>query len=212
MTRLLASAVLFDMDGTLVDSTAMVEAIWAEFAAANKVDAGRVINFAHGRPSRDTVAKFARDPRRSDEWNAWIHKAEGERFTEVTTLPGALDFVKALPAERWAVVTSAIHGPALERLAQNGFPAPHVLIGADDVRRGKPHPEGYARAAHELGFEPADCVVFEDTSAGVQAGRRAGAKVVAVGHAKVGRVAARIADFTQARVEATGEELALIVP
>ncbi|MCR6713201.1 MAG: HAD-IA family hydrolase [Demequina sp.] len=212
MTRLMAAAVLFDMDGTLVDSTAMVEAVWTEFAAANSVDASQVIDFAHGRPSRDTVAKFAADPARVDEWLEWIHTAEGERFTEVTTIPGALDFVRSLPADRWAVVTSAIHEPALERLAQNGFPVPPVLIGADDVRHGKPHPEGFARAALELGFEPADCVVFEDTPAGAEAARRAGAPVVVVGQADVGRVAARIGDFTQARVELAGEELAITVP
>jgi sugar-phosphatase len=212
MTRIVTSGVLLDMDGTLVDSTAMVEAVWTEFADENGVDARAVIDFAHGRPSRDTVAKFATDPARVDEWLNWIHDAEGQRFTEVAPIPGALEFVRSLPAGRWAVVTSAIHDPALERLAQNGFPTPPVLIGADDVRRGKPHPEGYARAALELGFEPVDCVVFEDTSAGIKAARRAGAAVVVVGQAKVGRVAARIPDFTEVTAAEFGEELAISVP
>ncbi len=89
MTRLTVRAVLFDMDGTLVDSTAMVETVWTEFSAANGADAAAVIDFAHGRPSRDTIARFAADATRIDEWNEWITKAEGERFNEVTAIPGA---------------------------------------------------------------------------------------------------------------------------
>ena len=205
MKRLLVSAVLFDMDGTLVDSTAMVEAVWTEFAGANQVDAGAVIDFAHGRPSRDTIARFAVDPSRIEEWNDWIHTAESERFTEVTAIPGALEAVRALPSGSWAVVTSALHEPALHRLLQNGFPTPPVLIGADDVRRGKPHREGFTRAAVALGYEPHDCVVFEDTLAGAIAARKAGCTLVAVGSADLGRVHARITDFTQVTFSPAGD-------
>jgi mannitol-1-/sugar-/sorbitol-6-phosphatase len=205
VTQLRVAAVLFDMDGTLVDSTAMVEQVWGEFAAANGADAAAVIEFAHGRPSRDTVAKFAADPARIVEWNEWIHAAEGERFSEVTTIPGALDAVAALPSDRWAVVTSAIREPARERLAQNGFPSPAILIGADDVEHGKPHPEGYARAARELGFEPKACVVFEDTIAGIKAGVGAGCTVIAVGDVRARRIWGRIPDFTSVRFSPAGD-------
>jgi sugar-phosphatase len=213
MTRLRVAAVLFDMDGTLVDSTHMVERIWEEFAAANRADPAEVIDFAHGRPSRDTIARFAADPARTGEWNEWITKAEGDRFGEVTAIAGALAVVTALGAERWAVVTSALRQPALERLARNGFPTPRVLIGADDVERGKPHPEGYVRAATELGFEPQDCVVFEDASAGIEAAQRAGAPVVAVGDVEAPRLAGRIRDFASVSVVEAGDaEVDLIFP
>ena len=204
--------VLLDMDGTLVDSTAMVEQLWTEFALANGAQAAEVIAFAHGRPSRDTVAKFAADPTRVDEWIDWIHAAEAERFGEVTAIPGAQAFVRALPASRWAVVTSAIRAPAQSRLAQNGFPAPRVLVGADDVRQGKPHPEGYLAAASALGLDPARCVVFEDTSAGIEAGRAAGCAVVAVGDVRVHGIAVRIRDFTDVRVARTTDGVALTFP
>jgi len=200
------------MDGTLVDSTEMVEQIWSEFAAANAADPLHVTVFAHGRPSRDTVAKFAADPARIDEWNSWIHTAEAERFTEVTPIPGALATVRALPAQRWAVVTSAIHTPAQERLAQNGFPVPRVLIGADDVLNGKPNPEGYLAAASALGVDPTRCVVFEDTPAGIQAGVAAGCAVVAVGTTEEPGTAARIADFTEVSVSLDGDEIVLTCP
>lgn len=204
--------VLFDMDGTLVDSTAMVEHIWTEFAQANATDPRAVIDFAHGRPSRDTVARFAANSARIDKWLHWIHTAEAERFGTVVAIPGAREVVCALPPERWAVVTSAIHGPAQARLVQNGFPTPAVLVGADDVRHGKPHPEGYLAAALALGLDPARCVVFEDTSAGIEAGRAAGCAVVAVGDVRVHGIAVRIRDFTDVRVARTTDGVALTFP
>ena len=202
--RLRVSAVLFDMDGTLVDSTAMVETIWAEFAHANGVSAASVIDFAHGRPSRDTIARFAADTSRSDEWNRWITVAESQRFADVTAIPGAVDAVRSLPSGSWAVVTSALHDPALERLVQNGFPSPAVLFGADDVLRGKPHGEGYLAAASVLGADPGRCVVFEDTLAGVEAGLAAGCRVIAVGEVSAEGITARIADFTSVKFSPAG--------
>lgn len=207
-----ARAVLFDMDGTLVDSNAVVEQVWSEFADALGVPADEVIDFAHGRPSRDTIAKFTPSGESVDEWLAWIVAAETTRFGDMVAIPGAVDVVRSMPAGTWAVVTSALHDPAVARLESVGFPDPAVLIGADDVTHGKPDPEGYARAARELGFEPADCVVFEDTPAGVEAGRRAGCVVVAVGAADVGPVEARISDFTgvSVHVDANGDLQLLI--
>jgi len=201
-------AILFDMDGTLVDSTEMVEQLWSEFAAGNGADAREIIEFAHGRPSRDTVARFAADPSSVAEWNDWIHTAEAERFTEVHAIPGALDVVRSLPAGTWAVVTSAIHHPAVARLEQNGFPAPDVLIGADDVSHGKPNPEGYLAAASALGVDPNRCVVFEDTPAGVAAGLAAGCRVVGVGSAPLEGIVGRVDDFTSVAVSSgTGDAL-----
>jgi len=213
VTRIVAAAILFDMDGTLVDSTAVVDAVWTEFAEANAAVPADVLQFGHGRPSRDTVARFAADAARTEEWLEWIHTAEAERFGDVTAILGAVDVVTALPRHAWAVVTSAIRGPALERLSLSGFPEPGLLIGADDVTHGKPHPEPYLAAASALGIEPARCVVFEDTSAGVEAGLAAGCQVVAVGDIEAEGLAGRIRDFTDVLVEVTESgELALSVP
>ena len=213
MTRLVADAVLFDMDGTLVDSTAVVEAVWTEFAAANGADVAAVLAFGHGRPSRDTIARFSADSSRVEEWSAWITTAEGERFTEVIAIPGAVDVVRSLASERWAVVTSAIRVPALERLSQAGFPTPPVLFSADDVAHGKPHPEPYLAAASALAVDPARCVVFEDATAGIEAGLAAGCAVVAVGDVEANGLAGRISDFTELSVQVLASgELALTFP
>lgn len=215
MTTLRVTAVLFDMDGTLVDSTHMVEETWREFSRMNHADPAAVIDFAHGRPSRDTIARFSADPLRIGEWIDWITKAEGERFTEVTAIPGALEVVRALPSDRWAVVTSALREPARERLLQNGFPDPAVLIGADDVTHGKPDPEGFLAAASALGVEASACVVFEDSVAGLRAAIAAGCTAVAVGAAPtegdLDGTAGRIADFTDVAVR-VGAQLVLTFP
>ncbi len=205
MTRLVADAVLFDMDGTLVDSTAVVEAVWTEFAAANDADVSSVLAFGHGRPSRDTIARFAADSARVEEWSAWITTAEGARFTGVIAIPGAVDAVRSLATDRWAIVTSAIRLPALERLAQAGFPTPRVLFSADDVTQGKPHPEPYLAAASALKVDPARCVVFEDATAGIEAGLAAGCTVIAVGDVEADGIAGRIADFTSVSFSRTSD-------
>jgi len=196
---------LFDMDGTLVDSTAVVEQIWGEFSAANGVDAAHVIDFAHGRPSRDTITRFAADPSQIDEWNITFSRWEDERFDDVIEIPGARALVAAVPPGRWAVVTSALSQPARRRLAAGGFPEPAVLIGADDVREGKPAPEGYRAAARALGVDPAECLVFEDTQAGLDAGRAAGCAVIGVGEATNASV--RVADLTAVRLVVDGDRL-----
>ena len=140
MTQLVVDAVLFDMDGTLVDSTEMVETLWRHFAVENAADVNQVIDFAHGRPSRDTIAAFAADPEQIPTWLDWIHNAESEHFNEVSAIPGAVRVARDLPSGRWAVVTSALAEPAARRLALVDIPVPDVLIGADDVVRGKPDP------------------------------------------------------------------------
>ncbi|PKQ26524.1 MAG: 2-deoxyglucose-6-phosphatase [Actinobacteria bacterium HGW-Actinobacteria-4] len=198
-------AILFDMDGTLVDSTAMVEAMWTEFAVANGVDPRDVISFAHGRPSRDTIAKFAAHASDTDHWLTTIGAWEEDRFDDVAQIPGARALVAAVPEGQWAIVTSALHGPARRRLEAVGFPSPAVLIGADDVVEGKPSPEGYLAAAAVLGVPPEQCLVFEDTEAGLAAGRAAGCTVVAVGDQATASM--RVASLTEVSVEVVGQKL-----
>lgn len=207
--QILVDGVLFDMDGTLVDSTVVVETMWGEFALEVGADADEVIEFAHGRPSRETVAKYAPDAQ--DEWNARVTEAEHTRFNEVVEIPGAPAFANSLPRGRWALVTSALHHPARARVELVGITPPDIVVGADDVERGKPHPEGYRKAAAALGLDPARCVVFEDTDAGLTAGLEAGCIVVAVGDF-AGHdlpIAGRITDFTQVRAEVTRARIAI---
>jgi sugar-phosphatase len=203
------SAILFDMDGTLVDSTVMVEQMWGEFAAANGVEHQDVIAFAHGRPSRDTIAKFTSSASDVDDWVQTVTRWEEERFDDVVAIPGARELVAAVPDDRWAIVTSALRGPARRRLIVQGFPDPKVLVGADDVVNGKPAPDGYRAAARALGFAPGECVVFEDTEAGLEAGRAAGCTVVSVGHMATASLS--VADLTQVGLEVAGEKLRLTI-
>lgn len=207
VTDFTARAILFDMDGTLVDSTSIVEHMWGEFAAANHVDAAAVVTFAHGRPSRDTIARFAADPQSVSAWLATFATWEEHGFDEVVEIPGARDLVAAVPRGRWAVVTSALRGPALRRLDAAGFPEPTLVVGADDVEHGKPSPEGYLAAAAALGVPPEQCIVFEDTDAGLDAGRAAGCMVVAVGDQA--RADVRVKDLTQVSLDTVGDQLRL---
>lgn len=176
-----AQALLFDNDGTLVSSLESVQRCWTRWAVEYGLtaeDFGRVE--LHGRPA----AEIAADLLPADvvpEAVARIEKLEVEDVADggVQLLPGTKDFLDALPADRWAVVTSATRRLAEARLDAVGI-LPKTLIAADDITRGKPDPEPYLLAARELGVDPAHCVVFEDAPAGLAAGRAAGMTTVAL--------------------------------
>ena len=173
-------AILFDMDGTLVDSRALVERMWLRWAERRGVSPDAILAVAHGRRTLETmqiVAPQFATPEEAARLDAEEEEEAREHGGE-TAVPGAAALLKALPADRWAIVTSAVADIARRRVAGVGLPVPHVLVGAADVTMGKPDPEGYLRAARALGFEAAHCLVVEDTPAGVQAGRAAGARVV----------------------------------
>jgi sugar-phosphatase len=173
-------AVLFDMDGTLVDSRALVERMWLRWAERRGVSPAAILAVAHGRRTLETMQLVAPQFATPEE-AAQLDEEEEEEGREhggETAVPGAASLLEALPVARWAIVTSADADIARRRVAGVGLPVPGLLIGAADVQVGKPDPEGYRRAAYALGFEPGRCVVVEDTPAGVQAGRAAGARVV----------------------------------
>jgi sugar-phosphatase len=173
-------AVLFDMDGTLVDSDAAVERAWRVWAAEYAVTPADVLAVAHGAPAQRTVRRI-----RPDLDEAGVAEAAARQLAlqyddlcDVVPMPGAPELLAALRLP-WAVVTSADVRLARARLGAAGI-TPPVLLTVEDVRAGKPDPEGYRRAAELLGVAPANCLVVEDAEVGVTAGRAAGAQVAAL--------------------------------
>jgi sugar-phosphatase len=176
-----AQALLFDNDGTLVSSLASVERCWARWAREYGItaeDFGRVE--LHGRPAAEIVADLL-PAHLVPEAVARVEQLEVDDVPDggVRLLPGTSEFLSGLPAECWAVVTSATRRLAEARLDAVGI-LPKTLIAADDITHGKPDPEPYLLAARQLGVDPARCVVFEDAPAGLRAGRAAGMTTVAL--------------------------------
>src|SRR5687767_6790830 len=196
------SAFLFDLDGVLVDSRAVVERVCRLWAARLGIDADALLRVAHGRRTRDTVSIVAPhvDADREVEWIDNTELLDTEGLVEVA---GVRRFLPDLPARGWAVVTSCGPDLARLRLSSVGLPIPEVLVTSDDVSRGKPAPDGYRLGAHRLGVDPAACVVFEDAPPGIAAGLAAGARVIALRtthpDADFAGAAAVIPDFTGAR-------------
>ncbi|MET7488018.1 HAD family hydrolase [Streptomyces sp. NPDC005538] len=176
-----AEALLFDNDGTLVSSLESVRRCWTRWAAEFGITAEDFARVElHGR----TAVAIAADLLPADIVPAAVARIEALEVEDVpnggaTLLPGTRDFLDSLPADRWAVVTSATRRLAEARLAHAGI-LPKTLVVAEDVSRGKPDPEPYLLAARQLGVDPARCVVFEDAPAGLQAGRAAGMITVAL--------------------------------
>jgi len=171
-----ASALLIDLDGTLVDSTGPVRRAWEAFARRHGLDPVTVERVAQGRPSRETVRELA--PGDAERETALIEEAEVTDVDGIVALPGA-DAVLGGPRPK-AIVTSCSDALAAVRLRAAGLRAPDVLVSSDSVERGKPDPEAFLLAARRLGVAPADCVVLEDAPAGIAAGRAAGCYVIAL--------------------------------
>jgi mannitol-1-/sugar-/sorbitol-6-phosphatase len=170
-------AVLFDMDGTLVDSTRVVELVWGWWAARHHVPLETVLSFSHGRPSIATMEHFfpARD--HTEELKELEHYTES-LLEGIVAVPGAAQVVHALQNHPWGIVTSAWRTLAESRITAAGLPLPRVIVPVDEICKGKPEPEGFLHAAERLGVAPKDCLVFEDTRPGVEAGLNAGMQVV----------------------------------
>jgi sugar-phosphatase len=172
-------AVLFDMYGVLIYSGPAVERVWHAWATAHGFDPVGVVEQAHGRRSIETIRAVAPDLNAEEE-NIKVEQMEIDDKEGVTALPGAEELLGKLPAERFAIVTSATRPLAVARLGYAGLLLPAHMITADDVVNGKPSPEPYLKGAALLGFSAKDCLVFEDTPAGVAAARAAGMQVIAL--------------------------------
>jgi sugar-phosphatase len=172
-------AVVFDLDGVLVNSTAVVERAWRRWADQHGVPAEEVLAVAHGRPARDVIARFAphvhpiREAERLDDWE--LHDSEA-----LQAIVGSRECVALARRGPWAVVTSGGRALATSRLRAVGLPVPAVLVTADDVVFGKPDPEPYDRARARLAVPAEACIAVEDAPAGVTAAKRAGMTVLAV--------------------------------
>lgn len=168
------------MDGTLVDSTAVVERVWRGFADRNGIDIDRILAVSHGRRTAETLTLFTPPGFDIAGEAARLTAEEVADVAGIRPVVGAAALLAALPPGRWAMVTSAGRELAERRMIAAGLPLPPVVVTADDVTDGKPSPEGYLAAARTLGFAPSECLVLEDAPAGLQAGRAAGAQVLAV--------------------------------
>jgi sugar-phosphatase len=173
-----AKAALFDMDGILISSLGSVERSWTKWALMRGVDPALACREAHGCRSIETVAKLRPDLDAQTE-NDLIEGLEIADTEGIHALPGALELLAKLPRGRWTVVTSATEPLARVRLQAGGIPVPERIITADDVSDGKPHPAPYLAGAKLLGFQPGECVVFEDAASGSKSGRAAGCTVIA---------------------------------
>lgn len=208
-TVLTCTAVLFDCDGVLVDSDPVVVRSWTRWAQRRGLDPDVVLATVHGRRAADTVAEFV-EPAGREVALGLIDALELEDADDVTVIPGAAALLASIPADRWATVTSGSPVLARARLVAAGLPVPEVLVTSADVTHGKPHPEGYLAAAAHLGVPADQCLVLEDSTAGIRAARAAQVRhVVRVGDRELGdlRVDAAVADLRGLRWTGEGLEV-----
>jgi mannitol-1-/sugar-/sorbitol-6-phosphatase len=210
--QLRCKACLFDLDGVLVDSRGVVERTWRRWGQRHQLDVAPMLRIAHGRRARDTLR--ATVPHlATDAEVAWLDAAELEDVEGLRPIRGAREFLASLPPERWGIVTSCSRPLAQLRLTDVGFAVPAMIVVSEDVQRGKPAPDGYRLGAKRLGYDPKECIVFEDAPPGVQAARAAGARVVALNTthpaAELGDSEITISDFSNLRVRTASDALVL---
>ncbi len=178
MIEIQCSALLFDLDGVLIDSTPAVARVWTRWALEHGFNPEETVARAHGRPSLTTVREYLPNADHEVE-NREVERREIEDLDGVIPLPGALELLASLPVERWTIVTSCTRALAEVRIKAAGLPLPKKIVTSNDITQGKPHPEPFLKGAAILGFPAAECVVLEDAPAGVRAGKASGARVIA---------------------------------
>jgi mannitol-1-/sugar-/sorbitol-6-phosphatase len=178
MPTLFASAILFDFDGVLIDSTPVVAAQYARWAQEHGLDADALVKFAHGVRTVEVVRSWA--PHLDAEQETQRIEEREARDPAVVIMPGAIELLRSIPQGRWGIVTSGGRMLASTRIRVLQLPPPAVLVTADDVTRGKPDPEPYRKGAELLGVNAKDCVVIEDAPAGIRAAHAASMRVISM--------------------------------
>jgi sugar-phosphatase len=178
MTKFPCAAILFDLDGVLVDSTGSVDRQWRAWAREQGIDEESVIAIAHGVRSIEVIRAVA--PQLDAIAEARKLESREAADPEIAVMPGAIDLVRAIPEDQWCVVTSGTRELASARLQRAGIPRPKVMVAADDVVNGKPHPEPYLKGAELLGVNAAESLVIEDAPAGIRSAHAGGMKVIAL--------------------------------
>ena len=208
------SAILFDLDGVLVDSTRAVDLEWREWAARKGVDGDAVMAIAHGVRTIEVIRRVA-PQLNAEEEAAAIENHEAHDQRGVVVMPGAIDLVKSIPEARWGVVTSGSRLLARNRLMHCGLPVPEVLVTSDDVLNGKPDPEPYLKGAGQMGLAPGECLVIEDAPAGIQSARSGGMRVIGMASTyhpeKLADADAVVRGFAQISVNGNGSGLRILV-
>ena len=179
MIRVECLGVLFDLDGVLIDSNPAVDRVWSGWAREHGLDPEELIRAAHGRPSITTIREYIPEEFAEAE-NREVERREIADIEGIVPLPGVMELLRVIPAERWAIVTSGTYALANVRIKAAGLPTPKNLVTSSDIINGKPDPEPYLKGAAKLGLAAKDCVALEDSGAGVRAGRAAGARVIGV--------------------------------
>lgn len=175
---------LFDLDGTLVSSLAVVERAWLGLAKRLNADPQEVLDFIHGKQAITSLRHFMKGRSEEDiqfEFDR-LEQIEASDTDGIVALPGAIALLNRLNelGVPWAIVTSGTVPIAHTRCKAAGIPFPEVFITAELVARGKPEPDAYLLGAERLGFAPSDCFVVEDATAGLASGLAAGCQVIAV--------------------------------
>ena len=206
VTTFHCAAVLFDLDGVLVNSTGSVDREWRAWAREKGINEDSVIAIAHGVRSIEVIRAVA--PHLDAEKEARKLENREAADHDISVMPGAIDLVRSIPASQWSVVTSGTRLLASARLTFVGVPLPKVMVAADDVVHGKPHPEPYLKAAQLLGVNPADCLVIEDAPAGIRSAHAGGMKVIALASTyaapALGEADAIVKKLEQLKIDADG--------
>ncbi len=205
------AALLFDSDGVLVDSHEKGIGAWRDICSQYALPFDEVVEILAGVRPEDTLRRYVSGPQLAEAVDR-LEALEIAASTDTPPIPGALELVASLPLERYAFVTSASKALAVARWREAGFAPPPIVITAEDVSYGKPHPEPFLAGIERLGVEPQRCLVFEDSPSGGEAAKAAGATVVAVGGAEWSfEPAARVADLraVSARETSDGIEVRL---
>lgn len=174
------AAFLFDMDGTLLSSIAAAERVWGAWAERHGLDVAAFLPTIHGVRAADTIRRQNIAGIDLDAEVRWVERAEIDDVDGVQAIEGIVEFLNSLPADKWAIVTSATMELASKRLAAAGIERPKTMVTAEDVSRGKPEPDCFLLAAERLGVKASECLVFEDAPAGIAAGEAAGADVLVI--------------------------------